>query len=54
LSVPQQVVFSYVYQLPFGKGRKLDSSNRVLSSVISNWQFSGILGIKKAFRPGDL
>ena len=32
----------YSYDLPFGKGRRFDTSNDVLRAVISGWQISGI------------
>lgn len=32
----------YAYDLPFGKGRRWDTSNDVLRAVISGWQISGI------------
>lgn len=40
--IPQDLVFSYVYELPFGKGHSLGSSNKVVSALVSGWQFSGI------------
>ncbi len=33
---------TFVYALPFGAGHPWNTSNKVLSSAISNWQFSGI------------
>ena len=33
---------TFLYQLPFGKGRALNSQNKVLSAIVSNWQISGI------------
>ena len=33
---------TFVYQLPFGAGRRLNSANKVLSALISQWQLSGI------------
>jgi len=32
----------YAYDLPFGKGRQFDTSNKVLQAIISGWQISGI------------
>jgi Carboxypeptidase regulatory-like domain len=32
----------YAYDLPFGKGRQFNSSNKVVSAIISGWQVSGI------------
>ncbi len=40
--IPNQLVISYVYDLPFGAGHKLGSSNKVVSALVSGWQFSGI------------
>jgi hypothetical protein len=39
---PNVASATVVYQLPFGTGHSWNSSNGVLSQVISNWQFSGI------------
>ena len=33
---------TFVYQLPFGAGRHWNSGNKLLSTVISRWQFSGL------------
>jgi len=40
--VPQRLVFSYVYELPFGKGKSL-ASNGVLSYIVGGFQTSGAL-----------
>ena len=41
--LPQNLVLSYVYQLPVGKGKKfLGSTNWVASKFISGWSISGI------------
>lgn len=32
---------TYVYELPFGKGKWASSSNKVVDYMISDWQFSG-------------
>jgi hypothetical protein len=39
---PQVATATFVYQLPVGAGHPWNSSNRVLSTAISHWQFSGI------------
>ncbi len=39
---PHVATATFVYQLPFGAGHALNSSSKLLSSAISNWQFSGI------------
>ncbi|HUB79407.1 MAG TPA: carboxypeptidase regulatory-like domain-containing protein [Bryobacteraceae bacterium] len=36
-------VQSYVYQLPFGKGKPFLNSSRVLDKVIGGWQIEGVL-----------
>lgn len=38
----QVATATFLYQPPFGAGRKWNSSNKVVSTLISNWQFSGI------------
>lgn len=40
--IPHRAVISALYELPFGKGRALNSSNRFLSGLVSCWQVSGI------------
>jgi hypothetical protein len=42
LDIPQALSFTEVYTLPFGKGSLFDAHNRIVDSVISNWQLSGI------------
>src|SRR5271157_864443 len=39
---PTVVAATFLYQLPLGVGHKLNSSSRVLSAMMSHWQFSGI------------
>jgi hypothetical protein len=39
---PTVVSATFLYQLAFGAGHKLNSSSRPLSALISHWQFSGI------------
>ncbi len=47
---PHRAVISYVYELPFGKGRKfLSSMNPVLDRIIGGWQLNGIT----TFRSGQ-
>ncbi len=40
--IPNQLVISYVYQLPLGAGHRFGNSNKVASALVSGWQFSGI------------
>lgn len=41
MDVPQSVTISYVYQLPVGKGKAVNTSG-VLDSVVGGWSLSGI------------
>ncbi len=34
---------TFVYQLPFGAGHKLNSSSKIVSGTLSHWQLSGIV-----------
>jgi hypothetical protein len=40
--VRHRAVFSYVYDLPFGKGQKFASSNAFVNRLAGGWQMSGI------------
>jgi len=43
VDVPHNFVLSYVYELPFGKGRKLlNGSTGVVSHLVSGWSVNGI------------
>jgi hypothetical protein len=39
---PQIVVLSYLYELPFGKGKMFLNQNRVADFVVGGWSISGI------------
>jgi hypothetical protein len=46
--VPQRLVLSYVYNLPFGRGRSLGRTwNRAVDAVLGGWQFNGIVTYQK-------
>lgn len=48
--VRNRFVLSYVYELPFGPGRRfLNSVNPVLREVVSGWQLSGITAFQSGF-----
>lgn len=48
--VPQRFVSSYIYQLPFGRGKRLLSGvNRGVNAVIGGWQLSGITTFQTGF-----
>jgi hypothetical protein len=40
--VNHRLVFSYVFDLPFGAGKRFSASNRVVSHLVSSWQMTGI------------
>jgi hypothetical protein len=40
--IPQRVVLSYSYQLPFGKGRQFASRGGVVNAVVGGWEFAGV------------
>ena len=43
VDVPQNLVLSYTYELPFGKGKRLlNNSSSLISQVASGWTASGI------------
>jgi hypothetical protein len=41
-NTPQQFSLSYLYQLPFGKGRKFLNNNRALDLLVGGWQVGAI------------
>jgi hypothetical protein len=48
--VTHNFVTSYVYDLPFGKGKRLGSGwNPVVNHVLGNWQMGGILTLHTGF-----
>ena len=47
--IPRNLVVSWVYELPFGKGAKFRTGNRIADYVLGNWQINGIADI----RPGQ-
>jgi hypothetical protein len=40
--LPQNLSFSWVYQLPIGRGEALNVSNSLLNSIVGGWGFRGI------------
>ena len=51
--VKHRVVASFVYQLPFGTGRKWANSSRALDAVIGGWEFT-TLGTLQTGRPYNM
>ena len=45
-NVPQRLVFSYTYALPFGRNQRIRVNNRVLDAIVGNWQLNGITTIR--------
>jgi hypothetical protein len=41
-NIPQTFSLSYLYELPFGRGRKWLNSSRALDFVVGGWQLGGI------------
>lgn len=44
--VPHNLVMSWVYDLPMGKGKFVHTGNRVIDYVLGNWQINGISDIR--------
>jgi len=40
--VPQNLSFSWVYQLPIGRGELVDISNSLVNEIVGGWGFHGI------------
>ena len=48
--VPQRLVFSYVYELPLGRGKRFGANwNRAIDGVLGGWQLSGITNYQAGF-----
>jgi len=48
--IPQSLVLNYVYQLPFGRGKRFGGSmNRVADAVAGGWEISGITTAQSGF-----
>lgn len=41
-NTPQQISISYLYQLPFGKGKMLLNKSRALDYIVGGWELGGI------------
>ncbi len=57
--VPHNLVVSWVYELPIGRGKQLSTGSRVLDYAIGGWQFNGIANLRNGIPfyitvPGDL
>ena len=48
--IPHSLVLNYVYDLPFGRGKKVGAGmNRVADAVVGGWEFSGITTAQSGF-----
>jgi hypothetical protein len=53
VNVPQRLVFSGVYELPFGRGRKVGGSmSRLADALAGGWQVNGILTVQSGANLG--
>ena len=57
--VPHNLVVSWVYEVPFGKGKRLTTNNAVADYIIGGWQFNGIMALRNGIPyhvtvPGDI
>ncbi len=43
MDIPNNLVISYIYALPFGKGKKFMDQGGVVNKIVGGWKFSGIL-----------
>jgi hypothetical protein len=44
--IPQELVASWTYDLPFGKGRSYASGNKALNALIGGWSLNGIYTLR--------
>jgi Carboxypeptidase regulatory-like domain len=49
INVPQRLSLSYVYQLPFGRGRSFMDHGGIASAVVGGWSVSGITTFQSGF-----
>ena len=47
--IPKSFVASYIYELPIGKGKKLNPGNKVVDGIIGGWQLTGVFTAKDGF-----
>ncbi|MCC6539897.1 MAG: TonB-dependent receptor, partial [Bryobacterales bacterium] len=54
-SAPYRFTFAPVYELPFGRGRKIDIQNRALDAVVGGWEMSAVATLQAGFplNPGN-
>jgi hypothetical protein len=47
--IPRSLVASYIYELPVGKGKRMEPRNSLVEALIGGWQISGIGTLKSGF-----
>jgi hypothetical protein len=57
--VPHNLVVSWIYEMPFGRGKRLTTNNNVVDYIIGGWQFNGIMALRNGIPyhvtvPGDI
>jgi hypothetical protein len=44
--IPHRFVATYVYELPFGKGKQFDLANPIVRALASNWRIGGVMTLQ--------
>jgi len=47
--VRHRFVYSFLYELPFGRGKRYPLANAVTNAILGNWQVNGILTLQTGF-----
>jgi hypothetical protein len=45
----QRLVFSYIWEMPVGKGKRFLGHGRVVGSIVGGWELSGIFSLQSGF-----
>jgi hypothetical protein len=45
-NIPHNLTVSWVYQLPFGAGKRFSTGNKIVDVVLGDWQWNGIADIR--------
>jgi hypothetical protein len=57
--VPQNLVVSWVYDLPFGQGKRYATGSKAVNYILGGWQLNGIMALRHGIPfhitvPGDI
>jgi hypothetical protein len=57
--VPHNLVMSWVYEPPFGRGKRFSTKSKVADYILGGWQFNGIMALRTGIPyhvtvPGDV